>query len=167
MYKNEFLFLLLFIWCISAEWMGFPGGRMVKNPPANAGDTRFDPWVRKIPWSRKWQPTPLTAVCQVSLSFTISWRLLKLMSIELVMSSHHLILFHTVLLLPSIVSNIMVFSKLSWLNWPMSWLFTSGGQNIGVQHQSFQWIFRIDLLVVQGTLKSLLQHFASEKWKVQ
>ena len=39
--------------------MGFPGGRMVKNPPANAGDTRFDPWVRKIPWSRKWQPTPV------------------------------------------------------------------------------------------------------------
>ena len=41
--------------------MGFPGGAVVKNPPANAGDVRrgYDPWVGKIPWSRKWQPTPI------------------------------------------------------------------------------------------------------------
>ena len=38
--------------------MGFPGGSVVKNPPANAGDT-FDTWVGKIPWRRKWQPTPV------------------------------------------------------------------------------------------------------------
>ena len=37
--------------------MGFPGGAVVKNLPANAGDTRFIPWVRKFPWRRKWQPT--------------------------------------------------------------------------------------------------------------
>ena len=41
---------------------GFPGGTVVKNPPASAGDTRdrFDPWVRKVPWSRKWQPAPVS-----------------------------------------------------------------------------------------------------------
>ena len=39
--------------------LGFPGGPVVKNPPANPGDLGFDSWVRKIPWSRKWQPTPV------------------------------------------------------------------------------------------------------------
>ena len=38
--------------------LGFPGGSVVKNPPANVGDA-FDPWVRKTPWRRKWQPTPV------------------------------------------------------------------------------------------------------------
>jgi len=38
--------------------VGFPHGSVVKNPPANAGD-RFDPWVRKMPWRRKWQPPPV------------------------------------------------------------------------------------------------------------
>ena len=49
--------------------MGFPGGTVVKNPPANAGDTRhgFDPWVGKIPWSRKWQP------CSSILAWGIPW----------------------------------------------------------------------------------------------
>ena len=37
----------------------FPGGSVVKNPPANAGDVKFDPWLGKIPWRRKWQPTPV------------------------------------------------------------------------------------------------------------
>jgi len=42
------------------SFKGFPGGAVVKNPPANVGDTGdFDPWVGKIPWSRKWQPTPI------------------------------------------------------------------------------------------------------------
>ena len=64
-----------------------------------------------------------TAARQISLSFTISWSLLKLMSIELVMASNHLVLCHPLLLLPSLFPSIRVFL--------MSWLFTSGGQTIG------------------------------------
>ena len=104
--------------------------------------------------------TPWTAARQASLSFIISRSLLRLMSIEPVMPSNHLILCHPLLLLPSIFPSIRVF--------PMSWLFTSGGQSIELQlqHQSFQWILRsisfridwFDLLVVRRTLKSLLQH---------
>ena len=67
--------------------------------------------------------TPWTAACQASLSFTISQRLLKLMSIESVMPSNHFILCCPLLLLPSIFSSITIF--------PMSWLFLSGGQSIG------------------------------------
>ena len=68
--------------------------------------------------------TPWTAARQASLSFTISWSLLKLMSIELMMLSHHLILCHPLLLLPSIFPASRTFH--------MSWPFASGGQNIGV-----------------------------------
>ena len=67
--------------------------------------------------------TPWAAKHQASLSFTISWSLLKLMSIESTLPSNHLILCHPLLLLPSIFLSIMSF--------PMSWLFTSGGQSIG------------------------------------
>ena len=67
--------------------------------------------------------TPWIATCQASLSFTISWSLLKLMSTESVMPSNHLILCHPLLLLPSIFPSIRVFSN--------EWLFTSGGQSIG------------------------------------
>ena len=81
--------------------------------------------------------TPWTTARQASLSTTDSWSLRKLMSIESVMPSSHLILCHPLLLLPSIFPSIKVFS--------MSQLFVSGGQSI--QHQSFQWIFRVDWLV--------------------
>ena len=68
--------------------------------------------------------TPWTAKCQASLSITNSWSLLKLISIELVMPSNHLILCHCLILLPSIFPNIKVFQ--------MSQLFASGGQSTGV-----------------------------------
>ena len=48
---------ILLILCI--KLMGFPGGSVVKNPPANADVCQFDPWVGKIPWRRRWQPTPV------------------------------------------------------------------------------------------------------------
>ena len=107
--------------------------------------------------------TPRTAAHQASLSFTISWSLLKLMSIESVMPSNHLIL--CPLLLPSVFPSIRLFSN-EWV------LFPSGAKvlEFQLQHQSFQWIFRtdllrmdsFDLLAVQGTLKSLLQHHSSK-----
>ena len=105
--------------------------------------------------------TAWTATCQASLSFTISWSLLKLMSIESVMPSNHLILCRPLLLLPSIFPSIRVFSNDSALHtrWPKYWSFSF---NISPSNEHSGLIsFRIDwfdLLAVQGTLKSLLQH---------
>ena len=83
--------------------------------------------------------TPWTAAHQASLSFNNYWSLLKLMSIESVMPSNHLILCCPLLLLPSIFPSIRVFSNGSVLHirWPKYW-------NFKLQHQSFQWIFRTD-----------------------
>ena len=102
---------------------------------------------------------------QASLSFTISRTLLKLKSIESVMPSNHLILCHCLLLLPSIFPNIRVFSNKSALciRWPKYWSFSF---RISPSHEYLVLIsFRIDcldLLAVQGTLKSLLQHHSSK-----
>ena len=101
--------------------------------------------------------TPWTAACQASLSFTISWSLLKLLSIELVMPSNHLTLCRPLLLLPSIFSSIWVFSNR---------LFPSGGQSISPSSEnsgliSFS-IYWFKLFAVQGTLKNLLQHHSSK-----
>ena len=109
--------------------------------------------------------TPWTAACQASLSFTISQSLLKLMSIELVMPSNYLILCHPLLLLPSIFPSIRVFSNESALHtrWPKSWSFS---YSISPSKEYSGLIsFRIggfDLPVVQGTLKSHLQHHNSK-----
>jgi len=107
---------------------------------------------------------PITAARQASLSITNSQSLPKLMSIESVMPSNHLILCHPLLLLPSIFRNIRSFQ--------MSQLFALVGQNIGVSASTsvlpkkhpglisfrMDWL---DLLAVQGTLKCLLQHHSS------
>ena len=106
------------------------------------------------------QPHGLQA-CQASLSFTISRSLLRLMSTESVMPSNHLILCHPFLLLPSIFPSIRVFSSESAfrMRWPKYW-----GFSFSITPSSeYSWLisFRIDwfdLLAVQGTLKSLLQH---------
>ena len=108
--------------------------------------------------------TPWTAAHQASLSFTISQSLFKLMSIESVMPSNHLILCHP-LLLPSIFPSIRVFSNESALSirWPKYWSSTF---NISPSNEYSGLIsFRMDwfgLLAVQGTLKNLLQHQSSK-----
>ena len=107
--------------------------------------------------------TPWIAAYQASLSITISWSLLKLMSIELVMPSNHLILCCPLLLLPSIFPGIKVFSSELALHirWPNYWSFSVSPSN----EYSGLISFRIDwfgLLAIQGTLKSLLQHHSSE-----
>ena len=105
--------------------------------------------------------TPWIAARQASLSFTISQSLLKLMSIESVMPSNHLILCHPLPLLPSTFLSIRVFSSESALHirWPEYWSFSF---SISLSSEYSGWIsFRIDLfdlLAVQGILKSLLQH---------
>ena len=109
--------------------------------------------------------TPWTAACQASLSFTISWSLLKLMSIESVMPSNHLILCHTLLFLPSIFPSIRGFSNESVLciRWPKYWSFSfsisPANEYSGLISFRMDWL---DLLAIQGTLKSLLQHHSSK-----
>ena len=109
--------------------------------------------------------TPWTGALQASLSFTISWSLLKPMSIESVMSSNPLILCCPLLLLPSIFPSIRVFSNQSALRirWPKYWSFSF---NINPSNEYSGLIsFRMDwsdLFAVQGTLKSLLQHHTSK-----
>ena len=94
--------------------------------------------------------TSMTAACQASLSFTVSQSLLKLMSIESVMPSNHLLL-----LQPSVFLSIRVFSNESApIRWPVFWSFSISPSN----EYSGLISFRTDLLAVQRTLKSLLQH---------
>ena len=116
--------------------------------------------------SRVWLfATPWTAARQVSLSITNSWSLFKLMSIESVMPSNHLILCHPLLLLPSIFPSIRVFSNESALciRWPKYWSFSfnisPSNEYSGLISFSMDWL---DLLAVQGTLKSFLQHHSSK-----
>ena len=106
--------------------------------------------------------TPWTATHRAPLSFTVSWNLLKLMSIESVMPSNHLILCHP-LLLPSIFPSITVFSNESVLHirWPKYWSFSISHSNAYSGLISFR-IDWLDLLAVQGTLKGLLQHHSSK-----
>ena len=107
--------------------------------------------------------TRWTAAGRVSLSFTISCSLLKLMSIESVMQSNHLILCFPLLLLPPIFPSIRVFSNESvfHIKWPKYWSFSISPSNEYSGLISFRtdWF---DLLAVQGTLKSLLQHHSSK-----
>ena len=110
--------------------------------------------------------TPWTAACQASLSITSSRSLLKLMSIQLVMPSSHLILCHPLLLPPSIFPRIRVFSNESVLRirWPKYWSFSfsisASNEYSGLISSRVDWL---DLLAVQGTLKSLLQHHTVQK----
>ena len=115
--------------------------------------------------SRVWPfATPWTAACQDSMFFTISWSLLKLMSIESMMPSNHLILCRPLLLLPSIFPSIRVFSNESALHirwskyWSFSFSISPSNEHSRLISFRMDWL---DLFAVQGTLKSLLQHHSS------
>ena len=109
--------------------------------------------------------TPWTAAHQASLSITNSWSPPKPMSTESVMPPNHLILCHPLLLLPSIFPSIRVFSNESALHirWPKYWSFSfnisPSSEHPGLISFRMDWL---DLLAVQGTLKSLLQHHSSK-----
>ena len=113
-------------------------------------------WLFAIPW---------TAASQASLSITNFWSLLKLMSIKSVMPSKHLILRHSLLLMSSIFPSIRVFSSESVLHirWPKFWSFSfsihPSNEYSGLISFRIDWF---DLLTVQATLKSLLQHHSSK-----
>ena len=102
-----------------------------------------------------------SAACQASLSFTIFWSLLKLMSIESVMPPNHLILCHPLLLTPSIFPSIWVFSNelALCIRWPKYWSFSfsisPSNEYSGLSSFRTDWF---DYLAVQRTLKNLLQH---------
>ena len=108
---------------------------------------------------------PWTTACQASLSITNYQSLPKLMSIESVMPSDHLILCHPLLLLPSIFPSIRVFSNESvrCIRWPNYWSFSfnisPSNEHAGLLFVRMDWL---GLLAVQGTLKSLLQHHSSK-----
>ena len=114
-------------------------------------------WLFTIPW---------TTACQASRSITKSWSLLKFMSIESVIPSSHLILCRLLLLLPLIPPSIKVFSNESTLHmrWPKYWSFSFSislsNEYPGLISFRMDWL---DLLAVQGTLKSLLQHHSSKE----
>ena len=109
--------------------------------------------------------TPWAAARQASLSMISSWNLLKLLSIELVMPSNHLILCRPLLLPPSILPSVRVFSKESVLcirrpkYWNFSFSISPSNEYSGLISFRMDWF---DLLAVQGTLKSLLQHHSSK-----
>ena len=144
---------------------------------AHSGRTQFCIYLNKSTWvllqsspvqslSRvRLFATPWITAHEASLSITNSWSLLKLMSIELVMPSSHLILCHPLLLLPSIFPSIRVFSNESTLRirWPKYWSFSfsisPSSEHPGLISFRIDWL---DLLAVQGTLKSLLQHHSSK-----
>ena len=109
--------------------------------------------------------TPWTEACQASLSIANSRSFVKLMSIELVMPSNHLILCRPLLLLPSIFPSIRVFSNESVLHikrpryWSFSFSISLSNEYAGLISFRMEWL---DLLAVQGTLKSLPQHHSSK-----
>ena len=109
--------------------------------------------------------TPWTAALQAPLSITNSQSLLKIMSIESVMPSNHLILCHPLLLLPSVFPSIRVFSSelvlcIRWLKyWSFSFSIGPSSEYSGLISFRMDWL---DLFAVQGTLKSLLQHYSSK-----
>ena len=111
-------------------------------------------------------PTICDPMGYSTLGFTISRRLLKLMSIELVMPSNHLVLCRPILLLPTVFPRITVFSNESILRirWPkygsFSFNISPSNEHPGVISLRMDWL---DLLAVQGTLKSLLQHHSSKE----
>ena len=109
--------------------------------------------------------TPWTAAYQASLSITNSWSLLKIVSIKSVMPSNHLILCHPLLLLPSVFTSIRVSSTESVLHirWPKFWSFSfslsPSSEYSGLISFRVDWL---DLLAVQGSVKSLTQHHNSK-----
>ena len=117
-------------------------------------------------FSHEWLfATPWTAACQASLSIINSQSLFKFMSIMSVMPSNYLILCHTILLLPWIFPSIRVFSSelVLHIRWPKYWSFSFSispfNEYSGLISLRIDWF---DLLAVQGTLKSLLQHHSSK-----
>ena len=145
---------------------GFPGGSEGNNLRTCKGRIKYIHISSVQSLSHVWLfATPWTAALQASLSITNSRSLLKLTSIALEMQSNHLSLCRPLLLLPSIFPNIRVFSNelVLHIRWPKYWSFSfnisPSSEHLGMICFRRYWL---DLLAVQGTLKSLLQHQSSK-----
>ena len=142
--------------CIAGGFFTIEPPGKPKNPPQFSSVQSLScVWLFATPW---------TVARQASQFITNSWSLLKFMSIESVMPSNHLVLCCPLLLLPSIFPSIRVFSSESVLHrWPKYWSFTfsfsPSNEYLGLISFRIDWL---DLLAVQGTLKSLLQHHRSK-----
>ena len=127
---------------------------------SQGSSTLFVGWLLSHVWLFV---TPWTAVLQAPLSFTVSQSLLRFMSIELVMLSNHLTFCSPFLLLPSVFLSIRVFSSelVLHIRWPKYWSFSisPSSEYSGLIFFRIDWF---DLLAIQGTLKSLLQHHSSK-----
>ena len=150
--------------CCQPPWWSsafFPGLSIARDVHLHVTSGRSD-CVQSLSRVRLFAP-PWTAARQASLSFPVSWSLLKLLSTESVMPSNHLILCRRLLLLPSIFPSIRVFSSESVLHirWPKYWSFSFSPSNeySGLISFRIDWF---DLLAVQGPLKSLFQHHSSK-----
>ena len=149
------------------EWVAMPSSRGSSWPRDWTASLKSLHWFSSVQLlSQFWLfATPWTAAHQASLSITKSRSPPKLMSIESVMPSNHLILCHPLLFLPSIFPSIRVFSNESALHikWPKYWSFSfsisPSNEHRGLISFRMGWL---DLLAVQGTLKSLLQHHSSK-----
>ena len=142
--------------------------RMRTYNPTPCSDAQWCAGISSVQFSQSVvsdSATPWTAARQASLSITNSWSLLKLMSIESVMPSNHLILCRPILLQPSIFPSIKVFSNKSvfLIRGPKCWSFSfsisPSNEYLGLISFRMDWL---DLLAVQGILKSLLQHHSSK-----
>ena len=148
----------LFIMCLNLNDYQFKTSRY------SYRSTCLNPIVKSLSRVRLFA-TPWMAARQASLSITNSWSSLRLTSVESVMPSSHLILCHPLLLLPPIPPSIRVFSNESTLHmrWPRCWSFSfsiiPSKEIPGLISFRMDWL---DLLAVQGTLKSLLQHHSSK-----
>ena len=137
----------------------------IQNYQTNGETEKFHAYFSSVVQSCPTLCDPWTAACQASLSITNSQSPPKPMSIELVMPSNHLILCRPLLLLPSVFSSIRVFSNESTLciRWPKYWSFnfniSPSNEHPGLISFRMNWL---DLLAIQGTLKSLLQHHSSK-----
>ena len=159
--------------CAYGNWCGYVNIRTKENKTKSITEDKVDHFtilgfffvVVQLPSCVRLFATPWIAARQASLSIISSWSLLKLMSIESVTQSRHLILYHPLLLLPPVVPSIRAFSNESTLcmRWPKYWNFSfsisPSNELPGLISFRMDWL---DLLAVQGTLKSLLQHHSSK-----
>ena len=161
-----FLSLIIELKSLSQVWVFVTPRTVALQAPPSVEFSRQEYWFSSVQSLSRVQlfATPWTAARQASLSITNSQSLLKLMSIESVMPSNHLILCCPLLLLPPIPPSIRVFSSESTLHmrWPKYWSFSF---NISPSNEQGLIFFRmdwLDLLAVQGIFKSLLQHHSSK-----
>ena len=143
------MFFSSFIWCSTVH------GTLILNASCSSVQLLSGVWLFATPWATAWQ---------ASLSITNSWSLRKLTSIELVIPSNHLILYRPLLLSSSIHPSIRVFSNelilpIRWKYWSFSFSISPSNEYSGLISFRMDWL---DLLAVQGTLKSLLQHHSSK-----